>query len=203
MPFDCRGWVVHRSRRLMVVVQRNCVSDVVRLCTTPGPSHPVDGVKGGAGGALQSLSWSRTVVVVGGWWRASVGNGAIGAARLCAMPGPLDPVDKGMEGVRLVASDHGRRGGGTSWWWRIMAVAIGGLWPDRSARSLWHPWAWHWRFPCSRVVSSGGCVPHEHGGGQRTFTPWRWCWTIGWRLGHIAVAHTRGVVGFLRLLVMW
>ena len=90
------------------------MSDIMHLCTMPGPSCPVDSVKGGAGGALQSLSWSRTVMVVGGW-RASVGNGAIGAVCLCAMPGPLDPVDKGMEGVWLVASDHGHRGGG-HWW---------------------------------------------------------------------------------------
>ena len=86
----------------------------MRLCTIPGPLRPVDSVKGGAGGALQSLLWSCTVVVVGGWC-ASIGNGAIGAVCLCTMPGPLDPVDKGMEGVRLVASNHGHHGGG-HWW---------------------------------------------------------------------------------------
>ena len=45
----------------------------------------------------------------------SIGNGAIGATHLCAMPGPLDPVDKGMEGMLLVASDHSHYGS-CHWW---------------------------------------------------------------------------------------
>ena len=53
----------------------------------------------GAGGALQLLLQLRTIEVVSGWWRASIGNRAIGIARLCAMPGPFDHVDREGEGV--------------------------------------------------------------------------------------------------------
>ena len=59
----------------------------------------------GAGDALLLLSRSRTIEVVGGWWRASVGNGAIGVALLCTTPGPFDPVDRGRRVVRLVRFD--------------------------------------------------------------------------------------------------
>ena len=76
---------------------------------------------GGAGGALRLLSWSCAIVVVGGWWHVSIGNGAISATRLCAMPGSLDLVDRGMEGMWLVASDRSRRGGGALWW-----LSVGG-----------------------------------------------------------------------------
>ena len=60
----------------------------------------------GAGDALLLLLRSRTIKVVGGWWCASVGNGAIGVALLCMMPGPFDPVDRGRRVVRLVHFNH-------------------------------------------------------------------------------------------------
>ena len=71
----------------------------VFLCATPGPLGPVDGGHGGAGGVLRLLLQSRTIEVVGGWSRVSVGNGAIGVMLLHATPGPFDPVDRGGEWV--------------------------------------------------------------------------------------------------------
>ena len=46
-------------------------------------------------------------------------------------------------------------------------------------------------------------MPHEHGGGRRTFTLLHWCWTVGWHLGRVAIAHTRGVLRPLGILATW
>ena len=109
-PPDCGGGCA-RWWALVVVARTvgRWAIDTALLCTAPGPLGPVDGGRGGAGGALPLVSRLRTIEVVGGWWRASVGNGAIGVARLCATPGPFDPVDRGGDLVQLVAPDRRRR----------------------------------------------------------------------------------------------
>ena len=73
----------------------------------------------GAGGALRLLSQSHTIEVVIGWWRASVGDRAIGIVRLCTTPGPFNPVDREGDGVRLVALDH-RRCRSILWLWPLV-----------------------------------------------------------------------------------
>ena len=52
-------------------------------------------------------------------------------------------------------------------------------------------------------VSGRGRVPHERGGGRRTFTPLRRCWAVGRRLGHVAVAHVSTTLGPWGLLATW
>ena len=126
----------------------------------------------GAGGALRLLLQSHTVEVVIGWWCASVGDRAIGVARLCAMPGPFDPVDREGDGVQLVALDHHRvvvaSCGCGHWWvaaWSFHAISIAHF-----CATLGFPWM--------QGVSRQGRMPHEHGGGWRTFTPLHRCWTV-------------------------
>ena len=46
-------------------------------------------------------------------------------------------------------------------------------------------------------------MPHEYGGGRRTFTPLRWCWTIGRRLGRVIVVCISTTLGPWGLLAMW
>ena len=58
---------------VVVVSSLSRAIDIVRLCTMPGPCSLVDDGRGGAGGALRSLSWSCTIEVAG--WHVSIGNG--------------------------------------------------------------------------------------------------------------------------------
>ena len=117
-----------------------------------------------------------------GWWRASVGNGAIGAARLCAMPGPFDPVDRRGEGVRLVAFDRRRRRG-VLWLWPLVGRSpvvprLRRRAPLRNAR---------------RSLIVGG----QRGGGARPLdvvaggVPSRHCVGVGWLVGACAVPLSR------------
>ena len=79
---------------------------------------------------------------------------------------------------------------------RRVVVAVGGSQPGRSTRSASRASAQREGFPWTQGVSRGGRVPHECGGGRRTFTPLRWCWTVGWCLGRVAVARmTLGPTG--------
>ena len=82
-------------------------------------------------------------------------------------------------------------------------VAFGGSLPGRSTRSASRTSAQREGFPWTQGVSRGGRVPHECGGGQRTFTPLRWCWTIGWRLGHVAIVRISTTLGPWGLLATW
>ena len=101
------------------------------------------------------------------WWRVSVGNGAIGATHLGAMPGPLDLADRGGEGMWLVASD--RR---SSWQWHVIA---GG--------NLAAPWTQCHMLLCNmgafpghkRSVEGGACSMNMVGGG----TPSHRCIGVG------------------------
>jgi len=52
-------------------------------------------------------------------------------------------------------------------------------------------------------VSRQGHMPHEHGGGWHTFTLLHQHWTVGWRLGRVAIACTRGALRPLGLLATW
>ena len=135
-------------------------------------------------------------------WRAlvvatrAVGRWAIGTARLCAAPGPLGPVDGGM--------------GGCHWCRPIVFAAAASCGCGRwwVAAQSFHAISFA-RFCATRGVSldtgvsRGGRVPHGRGGGQRTFTPLRRCWTVGQCLGHIAVARISTTLGPWGLLATW
>ena len=86
---------------------------------------------------------------------------------------------------------------------RRVVVAVGGSQPGRSTRSASRASAQRERFPWTQGVSRGGRVPHERGGGRCTFTPLRWCWTVGWHLGHVAVARISTTLGPWGLLATW
>ena len=58
-------------------------------------------------------------------------------------------------------------------------------------------------FPWTQGVSRGGRIPHECGGGQRTFTPLHWCWTVGRCLGRVAVTCVSTTLGPWGLLATW
>ena len=51
------------------------------------------------------------------------GNGAIGIAHLCAMPGPFDLVDRGGEWVQLVALDRCHHCG-VLWLWLLVGCCL-------------------------------------------------------------------------------
>ena len=57
--------------------------------------------------------------------------------------------------------------------------------------------------PGRRGSVGGGRVPHERGGGWRTFTPLRWCWTVGRCLGRVTVACISTTLGPWGLLATW
>ena len=46
-------------------------------------------------------------------------------------------------------------------------------------------------------------MPQERGGWQHTFTPLHRCWTVGRRLGHIAIVRVSTMLGPWGLLVTW
>ena len=83
-----------------------------------------------------------------------------------------------------------------------VVVAVGGLQPGRSTRSASRASAQHEGFPWAQGVSRGGRMPHDVVG-RRTFTPLRWCWTVGRHLGRVTVARLSTTLGPWGLLAMW
>ena len=78
-------------------------------------------------------------------------------------------------------------------------VAFGGSLPGHSTQSALRASVQCEGFPWMQGVSRGGHVPHERGGGWRTFTPLRWCWTIG----RVTVVCLSTTLGPWDLLVTW
>ena len=112
--------------------------------------------------------------------RLSLGGGAqvlgIGqlASRACAqcLGGPFDPVDREGDGVQLVALDHHHvvaASCGCGHWW-VAAQSFHAISIVRFCTMLGFPWM--------QGVSRQGRMPHEHGGGWRTFTLLHRCWTV-------------------------
>ena len=153
-------------------------------------------VWGGAIGAVRSSSLQRhrVVVAIGGSQRAC---GWRSTSHACAQRQGLWARWTVVWGVALGAVRSPMR---SSW---CSVVAFGRSLPGRSTRSVSHASVQRKGFPWTRGVSRGGTCPMNVVGGRRTFTPLHWCWTVGRRLGCVAVVCLSTTLGPWGLLATW